>query len=136
MSGAVVTSSLLPERAPRRRHEEDDLQAQVAEFLAVALPQGAVPHHSPGEGLRSKRAQGHLVRSGFCKGWPDFEIIWRGRVYFIELKSGRGVVSKAQRETHRRLTYAEAPVMLCRSVPEVEAALRECGVPLRGSVTV
>ena len=130
---SVATATLLPSPA-RRRHAEDDLQEQVAEFLAAALPLGAVQHHSPGEGLRSKRARGKLVRSGFCKGWPDIEIIWRGRVYFIELKAARGVVSKAQRETHRRLTYAEAPVMLCRSLAEVEWQLRECCIPLRATV--
>jgi hypothetical protein len=130
---AVVTATLLPTPA-RRRHEEDDLQEQVAEYLAVALPLGAVQHHSPGEGLRSKRARGKLVRSGFCKGWPDIEIVWRGRIYFIELKAKNGTRSAAQRETHRRLTYAEAPVMLCRSLAEVEAQLRECCVPLRATV--
>ena len=130
----IATASLLPSPAPRR-HLEDDLQAQVADFLAVALPRGAVVHHSPGEGLRSKAAQGRLVRSGFCKGWPDFEIVWRGRVYFIELKAARGVLSQAQRECHRRLLYAEAPVMLCKTLGQVEAQLREACVPLRASVS-
>jgi hypothetical protein len=45
------------------------------------------------------------------------------------------VLSAAQRETHRRLIYSGAEVMLCRSVEGVEAALRECGVPLRATVT-
>jgi hypothetical protein len=80
------------------------------------------------------RASAALSRSGYCKGWPDIEVIHRGRALFIELKAARGVVSAAQKETHRRLIYAGAEVMLCRSVGEVEQSLRECGVHLRASV--
>jgi hypothetical protein len=134
MSSAIATATLLPSPAPRRHEEERQLNEAVTDYLAVALPLGAVVHHSPGEGLRSKAAQGRLVRSGFCKGWPDLEIVWRSRVYFIELKAARGVLSKAQRECHRRLLYADAPVACCKSVPEVEAALREMCVPLRATV--
>jgi hypothetical protein len=132
VSAAVATASLLPE-PPRRRHEEDDLQAQVVEYLRWALPD-AVVHHSPGEGKRTKAAQAKLKRSGYCTGWPDLEIAWRSRTYFIELKAARGTLSPAQRETHRRLIYAGFDVMLCKSLPQVEASLRECGVHVRGTV--
>ena len=37
-----------------------------------------------GEGKRSKAAQAGAVRSGDRKGWPDIEVVWRGRAYFIE----------------------------------------------------
>jgi hypothetical protein len=131
---AVVTASLLPERTLRRRHEEDDLQAQVMAFLHLALPFDAVANHSPGEGKRTKAAQAALVRSGYCRGWPDVEIIWRGKVYFLELKAAGGTVSAAQRETHRRLIYAGAEVCLCRSLGQVEAQLRVVGMKLRATV--
>lgn len=130
---AVVSATLLPEPAPRR-HEEDDLQAQVVAYLRWALPD-AVVHHSPGEGKRTRAAQAKLKRSGYCAGWPDLEIAWRSRFYFIELKAARGTLSLAQRETHRRLIYAGFDVMLCKSLPQVEAALRECGVHLLASVS-
>lgn len=128
---------LLP-RAPRN-NEEARLQAAVMAYLAWALPDWAVANHSPGEGKRTRRAQGELRRSGYTSGWPDIEVIRRGsdgegRSIFIELKAKRGVLSAAQRETQRKLIYCGCPVHLCRSVPEVEAALRGCGVPLRGSV--
>ncbi len=118
-----------------RRHEEDDLQAQLAQYLPLALPRDAVLHHSPGEGLRSPGARAALVRSGFCAGWPDLEIVWQSRIYFIELKAARGSLSKAQHATHRRLLEAGAPVVLCRTLPAVEAALRLAGLPLRASVS-
>ena len=118
----------------QRRHDEDDLLHVTMQYLKLALPPDAIAHHSPGEGKRSKGAQVALSRSGYCKGWPDIEVIHRGRALFIELKAARGVVSAAQKETHRRLIYAGAEVMLCRSVGEVEQSLRECGVHLRASV--
>jgi hypothetical protein len=125
------------ERLPtvKRNNAEEKLQRQVMEFLALALPHDAIAHHSPGEGLRSKRAQGELVRSGHKKGWPDIEIVWRGRIYFIELKAPGGYPSAAQREMHKRLMYCDAPVMLCRSVDEVESQLREATIPLRATFT-
>jgi hypothetical protein len=125
------------ERLPtvKRNNEEEKLQAAVVAYLAVALPPGAVAHHSPGEGLRSKRAQGELKRSGYQKGWPDIEVIWCGRSYFVELKAAGGYPSAAQRMMHQRLEYCGCPVMLCRSGPEVEAALRGLGFPLRATFT-
>jgi hypothetical protein len=111
-----------------------ELQYAVMLYLAAALPHDAIAHHSPGEGKRTKSAQATLSRSGYCKGWPDIEIVWRGRVFFIELKAARGVLSKAQRETHRRLVYSGAYVVICRTVDDVERALRVAGVPLRATV--
>jgi hypothetical protein len=123
----------VPEPAARQ-YPEADLQHAVMLFLAAALPRDAIAHHSPGEGKRTKSAQAALSRSGYCKGWPDIEIVWRGRVYFIELKAARGVLSAAQRETHRRLVYSGAEVVVCRGVEGVERALRDAGMPLRATV--
>ena len=122
-----------PEPAPRR-HEEADLLATVMSYLGWALPADAIAHHSPGEGQRTKRAQGELKRSGYVTGWPDVEVCYQGRVIFIELKTARGTLSTAQRNTHRRLTYCGATVLCCRSLACVEELLRELGVPLRATV--
>src|SRR6188768_2443934 len=119
----------VPQPAPRR-HDEDELQHAVMLFLAAALPPDAIAHHSPGEGKRTKSAQAALSRSGYCKGWPDIEIVWQGRVFFIELKAAKGVLSAAQRETHRRLVYSGATVVICRTVDGVERALRDAGMHL------
>lgn len=130
----VITSSVISRQIIRRQHLEADLQHAVMQYLAVALPSDAVAHHSPGEGLRSLRAQRDLKRSGYQKGWPDIEIIWRGKALFIELKAARGSLSTAQKMLHRKLVYCGAEVMLCRSVEDCERSLRECGVHLKGTV--
>jgi hypothetical protein len=132
MSG--VTASLLPD-PPRRKHDEDDLLYAAMEFLDLALPVEAIAHHSPGEGKRTKRAQGHLKRSGYKKGWPDIEIVWRGHPsIFIELKAARGTLSEAQRRMHIKLAYCGAEVISCKSLPCIEESLLELGMPLRARV--
>ena len=138
MSSIATALSLplgLPSPAPRR-HEEADIQHAVMDYLAWALPPNAVANHSPGEGKRSKRAQGELKKSGYQRGWPDIEIIWAEQTHpiFIELKAARGVVSPAQREMMGKLYYCGAEVLICRGVREVQAALQHLGVPLKALV--
>lgn len=133
MSG-VVTASLLPEPAPRK-HDEADLRHVVMRFLDLALPAEAIAQPIPIEGKRSLRARRDLRRSGYKAGWPDIEIVWRGHPsLFIELKAAHGSLSPEQRSMHKRLNYCGAAVLICRSVEEVEAWLRETGMPLRATV--
>ena len=133
MSSAVATASLLPSPAPRR-HEEADIQHAVMQYLGWALPADAIAHHSPGEGKRTKRAQAELKRSGYNPGWPDVLVIHQGRCFFIELKAAKGIVSAAQRAMMAKLYYCGCEVLICRGVPEVQAALQHLGVPLRALV--
>lgn len=134
MSGITTATLWGREKVPRQQPEML-LQTAVAQYLAWALPPDAVAHHSPGEGKRSRRAQGELKRSGFTSGWPDLEIVWDGKVVFVELKAGRGALSAAQRATHRKLHYCGAPVCVCRSPEDVEFVLRAHGLPLRATVS-
>ena len=113
---------------------EASLQAQVAQFLRLALPSDAIFHHSPGEGKRGWRAQASLKASGFTPGWPDVEIVWSGRVYFLELKSVRGRLTPAQILCHERLRAAGAAVALVRSLGEVAKQLADWGLPLRATL--
>lgn len=131
MSGGVVTASLLPARHVTRGQDEARLQHAVMQYLAWALPPDAVAHHSPGEGKRGVRARADLKRSGFQSGWPDVEVVHKGRVHFIELKIPKGQVSPAQRTMANKLKYCGAPVCLCRRLEDVYEVLVASGVPLR-----
>jgi hypothetical protein len=124
----------VPEPAPRR-HDEDSLQRDVCQFLAVALPTGATYFAVPNGGKRSKREAARMTGLGLRAGVPDLVVIHRGRALFVELKAKRGVMSAAQRDMLRLLGFCGCQVMLCRSVPEVEAALLAAGVPLRATVS-
>ena len=131
----IVTASLLPDRTRQRAHEEDDLQRAVVEYLRWALPADAEYYHIPNGGKRPLREARRLVGLGLRAGMPDLGFVWRGRALFIELKTRDGTASAAQLQMHRKLTYCGCPVAVCRSVPQVEAWLRDQGIPLTASCT-
>jgi hypothetical protein len=133
VSAAVATATLLPD-PPARQYRESVLQRSIHQYLSWALPPDAIHFSIPNGLMRSKKAAARAQGEGLAAGVPDLCVIFRGRAYFIELKSGRGVMSPAQRSMTQRLVYAGAAVCCCRSVPEVEAALRAAMVPLRGTV--
>jgi hypothetical protein len=133
MVTGIATASLLPER-PARQYPESNLQRSVHQYLSWALPPDAVHFAVPNGLMRSQKARARAIGEGVMAGVPDLCIVHRGRAIFIELKAKRGVFSAAQRAMERRLIYAGADVCLCRSVPEVEASLREACVPLRAGV--
>jgi hypothetical protein len=130
----VITASLLPDKV-RRRHDEDDLQRAAVRYLQVALPADAAFYHPANGGMRSRVAAARLKGLGVMAGVPDLAIVWRGRALFVELKAARGVLSAEQREMHRKLVYCGAEVITCKTLECIETALREIGVPLRGSVS-
>lgn len=105
-------------------HESEiSLHGAVRDYLALALPDDAVMHHSPNEGKRGWRAQRELKDTGVVAGWPDIEIIYQGRVYFIELKIGRRKLSDKQIECHERLARAGCIVGVARSIEDVQSLL-------------
>lgn len=130
MSG-VVTASLMPVRRVARRHDEDDLQRAVMVFLDWSLPPDAVAFAVPNGGKRGKREAARMRGMGVKAGIPDICVIHSGRVAFIELKARRGVMSPAQKDMTRRLVYCRTAVFMCKSVDEVDEALRTVGVQLR-----
>ena len=102
---------------------EEQFHFQAAEYLNLALPREAVWHHSPNEGRRRPQYTKKLLRKGLHPGWPDIEIIYRGRVIFIELKTQKGRVSEAQKNCHERLMLAGAVVKVVRNLDELREFL-------------
>jgi hypothetical protein len=132
MSG-IATASLLPEPS-RRRHDEETLQRSVVQFLRLALPSNAFHFHVPNGGPRHTKAAQRLVPLGVRAGVPDLCIVYAGSPIFIELKAKTGALSAVQRQVIDRLRLCGADVLICRSLPCVETALLELGVPLKASV--
>ena len=95
---------------------EHDLHLQVAEYLDLT---GLIYHHSPNEGKRRPQYTKMLLRKGMRKGWPDIQILHRGRSVFIELKTKKGRLSTAQKKCHSDLILAGAIVKVCRSLEDV-----------------
>ncbi len=116
-----------------RMKPEESLHRAVADYLRLALPDEAVWHHSPNESKGSVAWNVKRVALGMRAGWPDIEIMWQGRAYFIELKAPNKYLSPVQKKTRNALLKAGSPFALCRSVDAVEGTLRGWGMPLRAT---
>ena len=112
---------------------EDALHKAVVDYLTVALPPGAIFHHSPNESPSGKVWRAKMKAKGTRSGWPDIEVFHDGRPYFVELKGTRGRVSGAQHETMVELARQGFPVMVCWSVAEVAEFLGRY-IPLRARI--
>ena len=113
---------------------EQKLQMAVAQFLVLALPTPdawftAIPAGGPGK-LRGAIMQG----MGYTAGTPDMLVIHEGEPIWLELKTASGLVSKAQEQCRENLVAAGCKWALCRTLEDVERALRRFGVPLRATV--
>jgi hypothetical protein len=138
-----------------RRHPEQDLQQQVVRHLSLVLPpppdgpvwfapDPGLPPYVPGgssEQLRARilehaaKVAGIRKSMGVKAGIPDLVFLGR-RPFAIELKAPTGgVVSDDQTEMHAALESVGVAVHVARSIVEVEQALRDQGVQLRGRVS-
>ena len=121
-------------RAKRGRpndNPEERLQVQVLEYLRFALPK-TYRFTFSGAGVKTSAFIAEkLKRLGVEKGWPDLTIKNRrtGACRWIELKSERGRLTPEQAEF---VNEAPAVTAVCRSVEEVEDALKAWGItPMR-----
>lgn len=99
---------------------EHELQIQVAQYLNLVLPSQTAWHHSPNEGKHKIHYRKLQKKKGLHAGWPDIEIIHRGRFIGIELKTEKGRLSKAQKLCHSKITMAGGLITVCRSLEEVQ----------------
>lgn len=113
---------------------EHELQVACAEFLDTCLPDYAAWNHCPNEGKRSKRVGARLKREGLKPGWPDIEVIYRGRSIFIELKAAGKYPSKVQRDIHTLLKMAGCPVMTCCRSIDTMVEFLKLFIPLKGRI--
>lgn len=116
-----------------RRHDEDDLQEVVAQFLRLALPADVLFMAIPNGGFRIKKEMARLKRMGVLPGAADLFLVYRGLTYFLEMKTPDGVMSQVQREFQRRCKELGIPYEVARSLDDVERVLRMWGVPLRAT---
>ncbi len=116
----------------RRKHDEDDLHIAVAAYLELAVPP-FIPWTTMPAGGGGKVRGARLKAMGLQPGWPDLQLVFRGRYIGIELKSKGGRLSKAQKAMHERLVLAGGVVYTATQVEHVEGFLRGCGVPLEAT---
>jgi len=138
-----------------RRHPEQDLQQQVVRHLTLVVPPppagpvwfapdpGLPPYVPAGcsDQLRARilehaaKIAGIRKSMGVKAGIPDLVFLW-SPPFAIELKSlTGGVVSEEQTAMHAALESVGVAVHVARTIEEVEQALRDQGVPLRGRIS-
>ena len=119
----------------RRKTPEADFQQQVFAYLASALDDDSWFSAIPLGGGGALR--GALLKAtGTKSGIPDVLVISDGRAVWLELKRKGGHASDAQLYCHEQLRRAKSPVSVCRTLDQVEAALRAAGVKLKARITL
>ena len=116
-----------------RAHPEADLQRAVAQYLPLALKRGVMIRMV--ENKPRSRISGALQKArGVQAGFPDIWLAWYGEAGgAIELKSETGRQSPAQRAFQIEFEAIGGQYALCRSLEEVEAALREWKLLRKGA---
>lgn len=117
-----------------RSQDEFKLGCAVAKYLRTALPPRVLWSHLPFGEHRNEVTGSRLKSMGTQRGWPDYLVIANEGVLALELKAPKGKLSPEQ------IAFADAHVAaggahaVCRSLDEVEAALRRAGLPVLASV--
>lgn len=113
---------------------EAALHKAVAGYLRVALKPPTVWSTIPSGG--GGRVRGALLKAaGLQRGLPDLLVMHPAKeggpiVVGLELKTKAGRISPEQKTMMQAFTDCRAWYVLCRSIDEVEKALRFCKVPL------
>jgi hypothetical protein len=115
--------------AKPRQHLEDDLQAKVCTMLKWGLPADATFWAVPNGGLRHKLEAARMSRLGVRAGVADLHIVYRGRLYCLELKSPTGQLSASQAQMIRKLEDCDVPTAVIRNEEDVVLALKAWRVP-------
>lgn len=119
-----------------RQMREGQLHRSVADFLRLALrPPTLWTTIGHGGGGRVRGAQ--LKAMGVQPGWPDLIVIAPGPIIVpIELKAKGGRQSPEQRLVAHSFYNCRIDYFLCRSVADVELALKCVNVKLYATVGV
>ena len=113
---------------------EAEIHKSICAWLDIVLPAGgSVYHHSPNEGKHKVQYRMKQKNMGMRAGWPDLEIFvnptwWKDTEIqwapiFLEIKSPKGRLSKAQEAVIDELTDAGCHVAVVRSIDDARDAL-------------
>jgi hypothetical protein len=126
-----ATSARLPARQGRRRRPEQELQRAIIDHLHWRGHVDAFFFHYPAGGWRSPIEAKILKALGTIAGVPDLIIIFKSRIYCLELKAENGRVTDVQHVVHERLRRAGAEVATAFGLDQALAQLMRWGL-LRG----
>lgn len=108
---------------------EGQLHRAVAGLLNKSLRPPAWFTTFPAGGGGADRGR-ELKEKGMKPGVPDILIVYCGRLYGIELKAEKGVISESQHECHAELRNCGVDVIVCRTKGQVISALTYWQIPM------
>jgi hypothetical protein len=114
-------------------HPEQLVHQSIAAYLNVALPPDAWHAAIDSAGKASLAIAARLKARGGKRGTPDHVVLWQGQNLWLEVKSPVGRVSYDQTEVSERIRAAGGKWAIVRSIIDVEAVMRQFGVPLRAT---
>ncbi len=82
--------------------EEENLQIRCIKYLTYRYSH-LLWHHSPNEAKRTITQAAFEKKCGMRPGWPDLEILDRGKVIFVEFKTPKGRQSPEQKKVQELL---------------------------------
>ena len=110
----------------RKINSETWLQITCLDWLESAYPH-ILFHHSPNEldmsGWKAMHAVNKAKQMGMQPGWPDLELLWKGRILFVELKSEKGRLSKTQHEIFPRIGAHHFELVVVRNLEDFQSAV-------------
>lgn len=112
---------------PKRREPELLLQIDIVDMLKTKLKRDVLFTAFPaGGGGRVRGAK--LKKAGLQAGWPDIQLVHRGKYFGIEVKTQTGRLSPAQVDLHKRLTDNGCSVAVARSVTDALEIIIDWGL--------
>ncbi len=110
--------------------KESAIQHAIVGYLRAVLPKNYKCFAIPNGARRTSGGRAANAVPGLTPGVPDLAIVGSGRVWFIEVKGARGVVSDAQEEFLAWCVTSGTPYCIARSVDDVRFSLNNWNVPI------
>lgn len=132
---AVATKRAKPFKLTAPRVLEHPRQKQIADVMRLEVaPAGKVSKHgvcwySIDHANFAGEVPGLRMQRGICAGILDMFLLYRGRGYFIEIKTDDGELSAAQQSVASALLVAGGRVGIALDARDVMALLDSWGVP-------
>ena len=113
------------------RNDESRIQAAIVDYIRTVAPRCLV-FSVPNGGLRTRAEAALFKWTGVVAGIPDLVVLAPGAVaLFIEVKTGGGRLSEAQRGIIGIILDLGFCCEVCWSIPNVRDMFRRCGIETR-----
>ena len=103
----------------------------MIDWIRLVAPQ-CVAFHVPNGGYRTKSEAARLKWMGVLAGVADIVIVdEHGLAYFLEMKSGDGVMLESQIKFQAICKDRNIPYAICHNVTEASKIFKKWGIPTR-----